>query len=341
MKKEELILLNMVGVGKKALEKYSDSRVAQKLSEAVRGNDIDKELASAKKHGVQIITVFEDKYPNLLKKIHSPPIVLYVKGHLPKDSEYAVGIVGSRVASIYGCATAQKLAYQLASRGVVIVSGLARGIDSAAHKGALKAGGRTIAVLGNGLNTIYPPENKKLAGEIVENGGAVISEFPMAMEPLPRNFPIRNRIISGLSLGVIVVEAAKNSGALITADFALEQDREVFAVPGKIDSSVSHGTNELIKQGAKLVQSADDVIEELGLKLKEVRPDGRAAGALSPNLTKEEAVVYEYLSAEPVYLDQIVAATAFSVSKAADLLLRLRLKRLVRELPGKQFVKAD
>ena len=290
------------------------------------------------KYKIETLTISEKGYPKILKQIYSPPKVLYVKGKILQKDEFAVAIVGSRFASTYGLITAERLGYELASRGVVVISGLAKGIDSAAHRGALKAYGRTIAVLGNGLKTVYPPENKKLADEIIERNGAVISEFPMETPPIGMNFPRRNRIISGLSLAVIVVEAAKNSGALITADFALEQNREVFAVPGKIDSPTSFGTNELIKQGAKLVQTADDVIEELGLKLSDSKTKSDK-NILKPNLSSEEAVIYKNLTTEPRYLDEIAQDTSLSVSKAMELLLKLQLKKLVKELPGKNFIK--
>ncbi len=206
---------------------------------------------------------FSDKgYPTNLKYIYDPPPTLYVKGNILPEDNIAIAIIGSRRATYYGLKNAENLSFELAAGGITIISGLARGVDSAAHRGALKAGGRTIAVLGSGLNIIYPPENEKLAREILQCG-AVISEFPQGTAPLRQNFPRRNRIISGLSLGVVVVEAAKRSGALITANLALEQGREVFALPGKIDSFTSRGTHDLIKQGAKLVESAEDIIEEL------------------------------------------------------------------------------
>jgi len=287
---------------------------------------------------VKVIKIGDKNYPKILKQIHSSPKELYVKGRILEDDEFAVAVVGSRIASVYGLTTAERLGYELASKGIVVVSGLARGVDSAAHKGALKAYGRTIAVLGNGLNTVYPPENKKLAAEIVEKGGALISEFHMDMPPLRKNFPIRNRVISGLSLGVIVVEAAKNSGALITADFALEQNREVFAVPGKVDSSTSFGTNELIKQGAKLIQTVDDIIDELELKLKESKKEA-GKDLLKPRLSSEEEIIYKNLSTEPKYIDDVMESAKLPLNKTTELLLRLQLRKLVKELPGKNFIR--
>lgn len=215
---------------------------------------------------------FQDKdYPVNLRYIYQPPSTIYLRGELLLEDNIAIAIVGSRKATDYGLRNAERLGFELASRGVTVVSGLARGIDTAAHKGALRARGRTIAVLGSGLDVIYPPENKKLA-EAITQYGAVISEFTPDAPPTRYNFPQRNRIISGLALGVVIVEAAKRSGSLITADFALEQGREVFALPGEIGSFTSEGTHNLIKQGAKLVQSIDDIIDELEA-LKELTKD--------------------------------------------------------------------
>jgi len=208
------------------------------------------------------IAIDDKKYPENLKHIYDPPSVLYTKGEILPEDSLAVAIVGTRGPSAYGVQTARRLAGECVQAGMTVISGLARGIDTAAHKGALKAGGRTIAVLGSGFLNIYPSENVGLAGEISKNG-AVISEFAMAMQPLRRNFPRRNRIISGLSLAVIVVEAAAKSGSLITADCALEQGREVFAVPGIVKSITSQGTHQLLRQGARLIETVDDILEEL------------------------------------------------------------------------------
>ena len=340
--RDDLILLNIAGIGKKKLEKFTAGELSVKIEALKRehGGALDGDLKLINKNKIEILTILDKKYPRLLKEIYSPPLVLYIKGEFLKESEFAVAIVGSRLASVYGISSAESLGYELASRGVVVVSGLARGIDTAAHKGAVQAHGKTVAVLGGGLGDIYPPENKKFADEIIGKAGAVISEFPMQAPPIPRNFPQRNRIISGLSLATIVVEAAKNSGALITADFALEQGREVFAVPGKIDSSTSFGTNDLIKQGARLIQTADDVIEELKLKLKSAGPEGAGAGRLpEPNLSCDEEIVYKSLSTEPKYLDDVTESARLPLSKTTEALFRLQLKKLAKELPGKNFVK--
>jgi DNA processing protein len=286
-------------------------------------------------------------YPANLRYIYDPPENLYVKGNILAEDNIAIAIIGSRQATYYGLKNAQDLSFELAARGITIISGLARGIDSAAHRGALKAGGRTIAVLGSGLNVIYPYENKDLAEKITKNG-AVISEFSLNIPPYKHNFPRRNRIISGLSLGVVVVEAAKRSGALITARLALEQGREVFAIPGKIDSFTSQGTHSLIKQGAKLVESIEDIIEELEpLKTMQNLPEeeqvdqARSITKLQRglNLPQEERQIYSCLSSEPIYIDDIMHRAAVSYGKLLIGLLKLEHKKLVNELPGKMFVR--
>lgn len=293
-----------------------------------------QELEDATKLGISICTIDDPDYPALLKEIPGAPLVLYVKGSLSPLDEQAIAIVGSRQASFYGLTSAGIFAEALAARGVTVVSGMARGIDTAAHRGAIKAGGRTLAVMGSGFRHVYPPENKELADDISRHG-AVISEFPLDVEPFKNNFPRRNRLISGLSLGVLVAEAARNSGALITADFALEQGREVFALPGKIDASTSFGANELIKQGAKLVTSVDDIIEEFGVPA--TRP--AAAYTRNPSVNEEEEEVYRFVSEEPVTLEHIVTQSGVALAKASKLLLQLQLKKRVRQLAGTYYVK--
>lgn len=297
------------------------------------------------------ISINDAEYPENLKTIHGPPKTLYVNGSFKEEDSNAVAIVGSRRASPYGLEMGEKIAYDLALRGITIVSGMARGIDSAAHRGALKAKGRTIAVMGSGHGHIYPPENKKLYEEVAL-AGAVVTEYEDDMPPLPNNFPARNRIISGLSLGLVVVEAARNSGALITADFALEQGRDVFAVPGKISSLTSEGTHELIKDGARLVQSAEDIMEEL--KLHEIKPlegadrsirNGKISkktdAYIYNSLTIDERKIYKLLSDDPLYIDDIVKDSGVSLKTISKVLLNLEFKRLVKELPGKQFVRME
>jgi DNA processing protein len=300
---------------------------------------------------IRTITLDDRAYPKNLRNIYDPPKALYVNGTLRDSDDVAIALVGSRRASMYGLEMCEELAFEVALRGVTVVSGMARGIDSAAHRGALKAKGRTIAVMGSGHNDIYPPENKDLYEEIVKTG-AVLTEYENDMPPLPANFPQRNRIISGLSLGVVVVEAVRNSGALITANFAAEQGREVFAVPGKVSSPTSSGTNDLIKDGARLVQSADDIMEELSLA--EMKPvSGEAKGEIDEkiakkvkayiynSLTEDERKVYKVLSDEPAYIDEILRTTGITPSKMSKVLLNLELKRLIKEMPGKQFVRRE
>ena len=243
-----------------------DRRSVDSLLETRNKISLDDEMGRIERAGVHVLTWQDDAYPPQLRHIHSPPPVLYVKGELRSEDEWAVAVVGTRRATVYGKEATRTLASDLARNGVTIVSGLARGIDAQAHRAALEAGGRTIAVFGSGLDIIYPSEHKKLAQAVVENG-ALISEYALGTPPEGSNFPPRNRIISGLSLGVVIVEAGVRSGALITADFAAEQGREVFAVPGNIFHRGSQGTNRLIQQGAKLVLSVEDVLEELNLTM--------------------------------------------------------------------------
>jgi len=301
--------------------------------------DLDKELALVKKLGLKVLTPDGQGYPLNLKNIPDPPIVLYVKGAIIEEDMYSIGIVGSRRASFYGLANAEKFASCLSEKGFTIVSGMARGIDSAAHRGALKTGGRTLAVIGSGFNHLYPQENRELAEEISQSG-AVISEFPMDTLPLKQNFPRRNRVISGLSLGVLVVEAAKNSGALITADFALEQGREVFALPGKVDAATSFGTNGLIKQGAKLVSDAQEILEEFDPAVLNIDRNNTGQDAVSrPKMSSDEHRLYDLLSDQPISLDEMAEKTDLRIQNLSTLLLGLQLKKLIRQLPGKQFVR--
>jgi len=304
--------------------------------------DLEKELAQIKKLNLNILTPDDKDYPENLKFIADPPIVLYVKGRLQPDDKKSIAIVGSRRASFYGLSLAEKFSRQLASHGFTIISGMARGIDTAAHKGALKQVGRTIAVIGSGFGQIYPPENKGLAEEICRQG-AVISEFSVNTAPLPQNFPRRNRVISGLSLGILVVEAAQNSGALITADFALEQGREVFALPGKVDSANSSGTNGLIKQGAKLVSCVEEIEEEFDAQPNTlaVSPRKKEMPTINNNaLSEEESVLYGLMNEqEPVSLDEIAEETAIGIPLLSQAIFGLQMKHLIRQLPGKQFVR--
>ena len=316
---------------------------AERLAAACRDERrLARELELAKRAGVAILTPADAGYPDALRTIPDPPLALYVRG-LPAEVESApaVAIVGSRHASLYGLECAERLACELSLRGVTIVSGLARGIDGAAHRGALKAGGRTVAVLGSGLSRVYPTEHERLADEVAGSGW-LVSEYPMETEPLPRNFPQRNRLISGWSLGVVVVEAAARSGALITADCALEQGREVFAVPGPMAAVTSQGTHHLLKQGARLVTSVEDILEELRLVPLAAGGGGGPIGstAVSTELAEAEARVLACVKADPHTIDAVALKSGLGMPEVSSLLLQLEVKHLVRQLPGKRFVKA-
>ncbi|MFZ2149519.1 MAG: DNA-processing protein DprA [Sedimentisphaerales bacterium] len=326
-------------------------KTAERIA-ATRGKfDVSAELELAQKLDVWIINVDDKRYPPALKQIYDPPPVLYIKGSLTREDNLAISIVGSRRCSLYGQEQSSRLAHFLSSAGFTICSGMARGIDSAAHQGALSAGGRTIAVQGCGLANVFPPENKKLF-ELIAESGACISELPLGYEPLSENFPPRNRIIAGLSLGTIVVEAGLRSGALITARSALENNREVMAVPGKIDSPLSKGTHQLLKQGAKLIESVEDVMEGLGYigeQLEEhvsTAAEKAAESVETPlfdikalKLSGPEKKIYECLNKEPSHIEQIIDDTDLAAGSVNAGLVSLRLKGLIKQLPGSLFVK--
>jgi DNA processing protein len=311
--------------------------------------DLPAELARIAEAGVHVLTTESENYPLLLRTIHDPPIVLYVHGELTAIDSRALGIVGSRQTSYYGIETAKKLAYQLAYAGLTVFSGLARGIDTAAHQGALAAKGRTVAVLGCGLSQVYPPENFELAEKIAAGAGAVISEFAMNVRPDKQTFPMRNRIISGCSLGLLVVEAGAHSGALISAAQAGEQGRSVFAVPGQIDRPSSHGTNRLIQQGAKLVMDSADILEELAelpgfgplpRRVADPGADPAAPRAMElPSLKAEEEAIYAAVDRDETPIDRIILKCGLPTSVVASTLCTLELKKLVKQLPGKNFVR--
>ena len=312
---------------------------------------IEKELELIKKHDARIITYQDHVYPKSLLNIYDFPPFLYVKGFLQED-DISIAVVGSRLASTYGKFSTERLCRELALKGITVVSGLARGIDSAAHKGALAGGGRTIAVLGCGLDVIYPSENEKLYAEIVSQG-AVITEFSFGSPPTASNFPARNRIISGISLGVVVVEANEKSGSLITARLALEQGREVFAVPGSIDSAGSRGTHKLIKQGAKLIENVYDILEEILPQVdkpKEHSPNMFPSGRdkHEKNVTQEtkvfsgltdiESAVLKVISSEAIDVDGIITTTGLKPNDVLNILLTLELRGIIKQLPGKKFI---
>ncbi len=316
------------------LRKETADRIAKREFQ----NDPFEELAKVEKCGADIITFFDPSYPAELKEIHDPPILLYVKGKdLPKNVTF-VSVVGSRNPSPYGVKSAEMIGQGLGRRGLGVVSGMAKGIDASAHWGCLYGQGFTIAVLGTGIDIVYPAQNRKLANNIADKG-ALISEFPLGTPPEPKNFPIRNRIISGLSRGVIVVEATMNSGSLITASLALEQNREVFAVPGSIHSFKSTGSHFLIKQGARLIENADDVLDELGMNYAySSKSDTFQKGELPP-MDEAEKAIYDIIGDYPLHIDQITRQGCLAPGKAASILMRMELKGIIRQLPGKVFVR--
>ena len=326
------------------------ARVAQAIFGQAGLEEADRDLEASTKAGCRVVPYSSDDYPGLLKQTPDPALVLYVRGDVKVLSQYGIGIVGTRRPTAYGSQVAGRMARDLAQRQLVIVSGLARGIDSAAHRGAIEAGGKTVAVLGSGIDVIYPRENKRLAEQVAESG-ALISEFPPGTSPSPENFPIRNRTISGLSLGVIVVEAAEYSGSLITARLAVEQNREVFAVPGNITSPQSFGPNHLIKQGAKLVDEWMDVVEEFPAEIRmqllpaadaseESAAGKQVASLFEQSFTPDQKVVFEVLRADAaLFVDDILSAAAISQPRVMTALLELEMAGVIRQLPGKNFIR--
>ncbi len=292
----------------------------------------------AQRSGARLILSGDDEYPRALGAIPSPPPFLLLRGELREEDAFALAIVGARHATPYGVEIAERLASELAARGVTIVSGFARGIDTAAHRGAMAAGGRTIAVLGAGADVVYPPENRKLVGTVLERG-ALVSQFPMGTPALPGHFPVRNRTIAGLTLGTIVVEAGERSGALITAGYAGELGREVFAVPGPITSEMSRGTNRLIQDGAKLVQGWEDVVAELPETWRRCLKERAVTPASAPALEADEGQLLALVGSEPVHIDRLIGQSGVSSGRTAALLLALELKGWVRQLPGQRYMK--
>ena len=312
-----------------------DKRSLRNLLKARRQIDLDQVMARIQKANVQLSTWRSTDYPPLLSQLLDAPPVLFIRGEITPVDEWAVAMVGTRKATVYGREVAHRLATDLAHNGVTIVSGMARGIDGIAHKAALEAGGRTIAVFGSGVDRIYPPEHKQLARRIAENG-ALVSDYPLGTPPEGSNFPPRNRIISGLSLGVIVIEAGLRSGALITADFAADQGRDVFAVPGSILSPASAGCNRLLRDGAHVVTEARDVLETL--HLDQVSEKQVAREVLPANAT--EAAIWEQLSASPQHIDAIARAASLSAEDANSALVMMELKGMARQVGTLQYVRA-
>jgi DNA processing protein len=296
-------------------------------------NVIEKQIEILLKKGIKAVGFNEPSYPALLREVDDAPVVIYFRGDMVLHDRYAIAVVGSRKPTSYGAAAAESISCDLASLGFTIVSGMARGIDSLSHKGALGVGGRTIAVLGSGLDVPYPPENKMLM-ERIAGSGCVISEFPAGTPPNREHFPRRNRVISGMSLGVLVIEATSHSGSLITAQYALDQGREVFAVPGNVTSLTSEGTNELIRKGALLTRKADDIVEELAPVLRGLMKQNNRS---NQEVTEEEQQLCALLSREPKQIDNIFRESRLASSKVLGILLALELKGIVKQTTGKRF----
>jgi len=314
--------------------------IAGKITSRALDREAEGEIKKAERCSARILVYTDPFYPAFLREIHNPPMVLFIRGkEIPPDKTF-IGVVGSRNPTYYGRNAAEKIAMGLARRDAGVVSGLARGIDAAAHKGCLMGEGFTVGVLGTGIDVVYPESNRALFRRIEERG-AIVSEFPTGTPPEPRNFPIRNRIISGLSRGTVVVEATRNSGSLITASLALDQGRDVFAVPGSIDSFKSTGSHFLIKQGAKLIENADDILAEFGFAGRGAvgrsvpkNPDGTPR-----NMNEFERKIYEIIGDYPVHMDDIVRLGHMDVGKVAGILMKMELEGIVRQLPGRMFVR--
>jgi DNA processing protein len=293
------------------------------------------------KNDIRITSLISDNYPKNLKKIYDAPIILFYKGNLTDLDKYSLSIIGTRTPTVYGQTVCENLTAEITKLGIMTVSGMARGIDSIAHKTTLKYSGLTYAILGSGVDVIYPPENRSLYNEIL-NTGAVISEYEPGAKPDKINFPKRNRIISGISLGTLIIETAKKGGSLITSEFALDQNKEVFAIPGNINSKKSEGTNELIKKGtAKLVTNIDDILSELNYALKPILNDKAKENEqhISVELDIFERKIFEELSNEPIHIDRINELTGMSISDCLVHLLSLEFKNVIKQLPGKYFVR--
>lgn len=323
---------------------WLDNKKKSSIISILYGEIVDKELEVIEKQRVQIITVEDEDYPELLREISAPPPVLYCRGNLKKEFT-GIAVVGTRNPTEYGKMMAEKLSSQLAINGIAVVSGMARGIDTIAHKSALGSNGYTIAVLGSGIDMVYPPENGKLYNEICEKG-AVISEFPMGSSPHKKNFPRRNRIVSGMSRAILVIEAGERSGTLITARFAIEQNRDVFAVPGRVTSSRSKGTNGLIKKGAILTESFDDIAEHLGVEFKRefsensTRSDDKdSKKPIAFSEDSVEAAVLSFLDDSPKHIDLISRECGMGIPQISSILMKLEIYGAVRQVSGKMFVR--
>jgi DNA processing protein len=312
-----------------------DRRAIENLLTTRSRISLDEEMEKIARQGVTVLTWDHPAYPSLLRQIHHPPAVLYVKGEIRSEDEWAVAVVGTRRATVYGREAARQIASDLVRNGVTVVSGLARGIDAEAHKSALEAGGRTIAVLGCGIDVVYPPEHTRLA-QAIAGQGALVTEYALGTPPESGNFPPRNRIISGLALGVVIVEAGETSGALITADYAAEQGREVFAVPGNIFHRGAKGCNRLIQQGATPVLSVGDILEELNLTMVGQQQEVREV--VPQNET--ESLLLQHLSAEPTHVDELGQESGLPIATVSSTLALLELKGMVRQVGGMSYVLA-
>jgi DNA processing protein len=322
------------------------AQVAQAIVKKESFKRAEKELDAVRKiSNCKLLNWTDPEYPQTLLQIYDPPVLLYVRGDVQVLNLPSLGIVGTRRPTLYGAQMAQRLGRELAARGLVIASGLARGIDAIGHQGALEANGRAVGVLGTGIDVCYPKENKKLYEKVLERG-AIISEFPLRTHPAPENFPVRNRIVAGMPLGVVVIEGAQYSGSLITARLAMEFGREVFGVPGNVTQPVSFAPNQLIKQGAKLVTNAEDVIEELPTPIRAAlvqaeKPEAEQRNLLAAaSLNGSEKKLYELLSADELaHIDDIVERSGLNSSEVLATLFNLEMKGIIRQLPGKQFSK--
>lgn len=310
--------------------------VVNLLVETRKKLEPEKYLESIEKSGIKFLTVFDENYPKLLKQIYDPPTVIYYKGEILPEDGRAVAVVGTRKVTGYGKLVTESFASDLANSGVTVVSGLARGVDSEAHRAAISSSGRTIAVLGGGLNNVFPPENTRLAVSITEGFGAVVSEFTPDHPPLPGNFPARNRIISGLSLAVLVTEAAEDSGSLITAKCALDQGRDVFAVPGPITSELSRGPALLIKEGARLVTTAGEILEELGM---EQNQRSKTKNQKEVSLSESEQIILESLANETKHIDEVCRELGLAASEVSASLVKMEIVGLVKNLGGGSYIK--
>ncbi|MFA6098114.1 MAG: DNA-processing protein DprA [Patescibacteria group bacterium] len=320
--------LKAAGLGQKDVEKILTERC--KINPEAEWEDLTKK-------GIRVITIHHQEYPALLKEIHSAPALLYVKGKLPENFNLSLAVVGTRKTTAYGRQIAPEITGEISRAGLIIISGLALGIDALAHQAALDAGQKTVAVLGCGLDRIYPVTNRSLGEEIVKNDGALISEYPPGTEPLKQHFPARNRIISGLAKGVLVIEGGEDSGSLITARFALDQNREIFAVPGNISSQTASGPNNLIKMGAHVVTSARDILDVFDLRLAQLYEENKKV----IGSTEEEKILLQFLSHEPLHIDELIKRSKLKTSIANSAITMMEMKGMIRHQGGAYYTLAS